>query len=177
MTLALRTTGEPTVVASSVTRLALTLDPETPPHAAQSCEEYVAAALTIPRVAMTLLSTLGFMAVALAVIGCYAVMAQGARERTRELGVRAALGASPSRNLWLMLSRGLVVAGVGVGIGIVLGAGLAQALASLLVGVSAADPATWLLAPVVLVITVLTACWLPSHRAAHADPMAALRCD
>ncbi len=173
--LAVRTTGNPRQIAGEIERLAVSIDPNASPHAAMTYEDYVAAAFTLPRVAATLLSVLGGLALLLAVMGIYAVISHGASQRTREFGVRLALGAQPAAMMRLILRQGLGLALAGLGLGVVAGIGASRALAGLLVGVTAADTVTWILVPVVLLGAAFAACWLPARRAARIDLMKALR--
>ena len=175
LTLAVRTAGSPRQLALPIEKLAVSLDPRGRPHAAMPFEDYIGAAFTIPRVAATLLTVLGVLALFLAVLGIYAVIFQSVGQRTRELGVRLALGAQPRDIRWLILRQGLVLAGLGLSLGAVAGLAVARLLASLLVGTSSADLVTWLLVPSLLFGAALAACWLPACRAARVDPMVALR--
>jgi hypothetical protein len=101
VTLALRTSSPLSQVGPALARLAVSLDPDAPPHASMSCEDYVRAAFTVPRVAVSLLSFLGLLAVLLAVLGMYAVVWHNVSQRMREFGVRMTLGAQAGNILWL----------------------------------------------------------------------------
>jgi predicted permease len=173
--LVVRTSGDPRHLANGIRRLAASIDPDVTPHAAMTYEEYVAAAFTVPRVAATLLSALGLLALLLAVLGIYAVISQNVNQRTREFGVRLALGARRSDVQKLVLMQGIKLAVVGMLLGALAGFGASRTLENLLVGVSAWDLATWILVPVLLFAAAFVACWLPAHRAARVDPMTALR--
>ncbi|MGH9428080.1 MAG: FtsX-like permease family protein, partial [Terriglobia bacterium] len=111
----------------------------------------------------------------LAMVGIYGVIAWTVRQRSREIGVRIALGAQRSAVLALVLRRGLKLAGAGIVLGLIGAISLTQLLRSLLFGVSPADPLTFLAVPVLMVLVALLACWLPAQRAAKVDPMEALR--
>lgn len=175
--LAVRTRGDPRHVANEIRRLAAAIDSDVTPHAAMTYEEYVAAAFTVPRVAATLLTALGVLALLLAVLGIYAVVSQNVNQRTREFGVRLALGARRSDVLKLVLTQGIVLAVLGILLGAAAGFGAGRALETLLVGMSARDPVTWVLVPALLFVAAFAACWLPARRAAKVDPMRALRCE
>jgi len=108
-------------------------------------------------------------------VGIYGVIAWTVRQRTREIGVRIALGAQRSAVLALVLRRGLKLAGAGIVLGLIGAISLTQLLRSLLFGVSPADPITFLAVPLLMVLVGLLACWLPARRAAKVDPMEALR--
>jgi ABC-type antimicrobial peptide transport system permease subunit len=155
----------------------MSLDPNAPPHAAMSCEDYVRSAFTVPRVAVTLLSFLGLVAMLLAVMGMYAVISHNVGQRLREFGVRMALGAQPGNISWLVLRQGLRLVAVGIGLGAVIGFAINLLIAGILVGVSATDLTTWLVVPLVLVAAVLAACWFPVRRAVRSQPLLALRCE
>jgi putative ABC transport system permease protein len=111
----------------------------------------------------------------LAMVGIYGVIAWTVRQRTREIGVRMALGAQRSAVLALVLRRGLKLATAGIVLGLLGAIGLTQLLRSLLFGVSPADPLTLLAVPALMLLVALLACWLPARRAARVDPMEALR--
>ena len=173
--LALRTDGDPHALAAQVTRLARSIDPTVTPHASMTYEDFVAAAFAIPNIAAILLTILGVLALLLAAMGIYAVMAQSVGQRTREFGVRLALGAHPSGVRNLIIRQGMRVTGVGLMLGLVGAAAVSRLLRSLLVGVSTTDPLTWLLVPLVLLIVTLAAVWFPARRASSVDPMSSLR--
>lgn len=175
LTLAVRTRGNPDSVARSIERLAVSLDPRLAPFASLDCETYMAAALAVPRVAAVLLTALGVVALFLAALGTYAVVAQNARQRRRELGVRLALGAQPADLLRLILNQGFALAGLGIVVGGFMGIAASRALASVLVGVKATDVAAWVVPPLLMLLATVSACWLPARRASRVDPIEALR--
>ena len=177
LTLAVRTQGDPAAVARAVEALSVSVDPRLKPFAALSYETFMSAAFLIPRMAAVLLTMLGLVALGLAALGTYAVIAQGAQQRQREIGVRLALGAQRRDILRLILNQGLGLAGLGIALGVLAGIGVAQALAGVLVGVKASDLLAWVGPPVVLLAITLVACWTPARRAAKTDPMEALRAE
>jgi len=177
LTLAVRTQGDPASVARAVEALSVSVDPRLKPFAALSYETYMSAAFLIPRMAAVLLTMLGLVALGLAALGTYAVIAQGAQQRLREIGVRLALGAQRRDILRLILNQGLGLAGLGIVLGALAGIGVAQALAGVLVGVNATDLLAWVGPPVLMLGVTLVACWTPARRAAKTDPMAALRAE
>src|SRR6185503_9821219 len=125
----------------------------------------------------TLSSLFGLVALALAAVGLYGVMAYSVSQRTREIGIRMALGARNENVLALVVGQGMKVVAAGLAAGAIAAFGLTRFIASRLYGISPTDP--WVLAIVsmLLVLTALLACWLPARRAAKTDPMEALRCE
>jgi ABC-type antimicrobial peptide transport system permease subunit len=115
------------------------------------------------------------VALLLAMVGLYGVRAYTVARRTREIGIRMALGASAGGVQWAVLREGLAVAGIGAGAGLLISLGLGRILASMLYQVSGADPLVFLTAPVLLVAVSLLACYLPARKASRVDPMVALR--
>jgi predicted permease len=170
-----RTTGDPRGIARAVERTAVAVDPLLKPVAALTMTEYTAGAFTIPRMAATLLSALGVIALLLAALGIYGVMAYSVGQRTREIGLRMALGAQRLDVLRMFVMQGMKLAGLGVLVGVVGTLAAAQVLSSLLIGVSARDPFIYLTVIALLIGVALLACWLPARRATKVDPMEALR--
>ena len=175
LTLAVRTSGDPKQLAQAVERLAVSIHPLASPHAAMTYEDYVAAAFTTPRLAATLLSLLGMLALCLAILGLYAVMSQNVGQRIREMGIRLALGAQPAELRRLIVRQGLWLTATGLLLGSMAGWAMSQLLSGVLVGVSAADVVTWLFVPLLLLGVALATCWLPARRASKVNPMVALR--
>ena len=124
-----------------------------------------------------LLSIFAGAALVLAAIGLYGVISYSVAQRTRELGIRFALGAQRSDVLRLILHQGMVVVAAGVIVGITASFGLTRLIASLLYGISASDPLTFLLLSAILVMVALFACWLPARRASAVDPIVALHAE
>jgi len=129
------------------------------------------------RLAATIFSTFGALALFLAVVGVYGVKAYTVARRTREIGIRKALGATAGGTLWLIVREGMVLTGAGLAIGLVLSAGVARLLSSLLYQVSALDPLAFTLAPLILAAAALIATYLPARRAANVAPSVAPRQD
>ncbi|MGA7317823.1 MAG: FtsX-like permease family protein, partial [Silvibacterium sp.] len=118
-----------------------------------------------------------FLALVLAAVGIFAVMANMVAERAREIGVRLTLGARREDILEMILGRAAVLTGAGVGLGIVMAAGLARMVANLLFGVRPGDPAVFVTTTVSIVIVALVASWAPARRAASVDPVESLRAE
>jgi predicted permease len=131
--------------------------------------------LWIVRAGAALVSILGGLALALALVGVYGVMAYAVVRRRREIGIRMALGAKPGEVVRMILRQGLIMTLGGAALGFLLALGTGRALSGMLYQVSPMDPAALTFAPAMLVATALFACWLPARRAAKVDPMVALR--
>jgi ABC-type antimicrobial peptide transport system permease subunit len=129
------------------------------------------------RLNMLLLGVFAAVALVLAIVGTYAVMAFVVSERAHEMGIRLALGARPGEVLWLVVGRGLRVGGLGVALGFAGALAAGQAIRRLLFGISPMDPLTLLAVALVIGMAVLIASYLPARRAARVDPMIALRAE
>jgi hypothetical protein len=127
------------------------------------------------RAGATLFSAFGALALGLAVVGVYGVKAYAVTRRTREIGIRMALGARADIVLWMILRDGAVMLALGLVFGLCLAVATGRLLGGLLYGVSALDPVAFTTAPALLAATALLACWLPARRATRIEPMAALR--
>ncbi|MEW6157340.1 MAG: ABC transporter permease [Verrucomicrobiota bacterium] len=170
-----RTKGDPIGIGAPLERTAMRIDPHLKPVAALTMENYTAAAFAVPRLAAFLLGGLGFTAALLAALGIYGVMAYTVNQRTREIGIRMALGAQAGDVLAHFLKEGLKLTSFGLAAGAVGAFAVAQLLVSVLVGVRASDPLTYALVALGLAAVALLACYLPAKRATHIDPMVALR--
>lgn len=125
--------------------------------------------------ALALLAIAGAMALILGVVGLYGVISYIVSQRTRDIGIRIALGASLPRVTGIFVRQGLILSGLGAACGSVAAIALTRMMKSLLFGVSPADPGTYLAVFTGLSLAALLASWLPARRAAHVDPMVALR--
>jgi predicted permease len=151
------------------------LDPYLPLSSSKLLTERLAMPLLPVRIATAVLSSFGLLALALAAIGIYGVMSYAVSRRTREIGVRVALGAQAADLLRLVLWQGMVPPLIGVALGILAALGLTRLVRSLLFGVSSADPLTYTGVAALLTTVALLACYIPARRATRVDPMVALR--
>jgi ABC-type antimicrobial peptide transport system permease subunit len=121
----------------------------------------------VTSLALWLLGLFALIALMLASVGIYGVMSYSVRQRTREIGTRLALGATPSNILWMVMRDGILVAGVGAAIGLAVGFGLSRQMRPLLYSTPPGDPVTMAAATVLLMVVALTACYIPARRAAR----------
>jgi macrolide transport system ATP-binding/permease protein len=172
-----RTRGEAGAALAQIRRELLALEPNLVFIDSQTMEEQVAATLFPARAAAWIVSIVGLVAMLLAAIGLYGVVAYSVARRTREIGIRMALGAQPSNVLALVLRQGLAVAGAGLLAGCVLAGGAARVIGGWLYGVGAADPLAWIAAAATVMGVATLANLLPARRAARVAPWMALRTD
>ncbi len=151
------------------------LDSELPLATVRTMDEWVSSSAGQPRLSGILVGAFAALAVLIATIGIYGVLAYSVSQRTREIGVRVALGAPRSGVVQLVVREGMTVAGVGIGIGLLGALGLGRALTSLVYGLAPRDPVTFAAVATILGIVALAACALPARRAAGVDPIVALR--
>jgi hypothetical protein len=151
------------------------LDPSLPRLAFAPLEELIADALVAQRIGAILTTLFGVAGLLLTAVGLYGVLAFTVAQRTREIGVRIALGAERRTVIGEMLRRGGQLATIGAGIGLVAAVALSRTIEALLFGVSAYDPVAYIAVVALLFATALLASWIPARRAARVDPMVALR--
>jgi predicted permease len=175
--LAIRTRGDPAALVPSVERAIWSVDATPPLVRVTTMAELLAASEAQRSFALAVFAAFAFTAVALAVVGLYGVVARRVEERTRELGVRAALGASPGRVAALVVRQGMALAALGIFVGALGAVAVARGLSSLLFGVSPVDAPTFGVTIVVLAGVSLLACGLPAARAARVDPAITLRAE
>jgi putative ABC transport system permease protein len=173
----LRTRVPPAQVVTAVRREVQTLDKDLPLYSVKGLDEHVTASLTPQRLLAHLITGFGLLALLLAGIGMYGLLAHLVSERTSEIGLRMALGAKRRDVVRLFVTQGMKLALSGVALGIAVASGLTPVIHSLLFGVSPLDPLTLTVVPLVLMLTALMACYVPARRAATGDPKAVLRYD
>ena len=175
--LVVRTAGDPSHVSGIVREAVHALDPGLPIESVQPMTEIVAESTAPPRFRAMLLSLFGAAALLLAVVGIYGVLSYSVGRRTRELGIRVALGAESRDVLRLVIGEGLALTGAGLAAGAAGAAILTRFLATLLFGVGRFDPVTYAGVALALVAAGLLACWVPARRATRVDPVTALRAE
>jgi predicted permease len=177
LTLQVRTRGEPLALAPEVRRVVRELDANLPLRDVNTLAQSITESLVVIRVPALMLSALGPLALLLAAIGIYSVLSYSVAQRTHEIGVRLALGASPHNVVALIVRQGIAVVATGlvVGLGAVYPASFY--LRRILVEVPAGDPAVFLPIPALLLAVAWLACWLPARRATRVDPLEALRAE
>jgi uncharacterized membrane protein YeaQ/YmgE (transglycosylase-associated protein family) len=177
MSLVVRTAGEPARLAGAVRAAIREVAPGQAFVEVVPLRAKLADAASTPRLFAALASAFGALALALAAVGLYGVVAYVARQREREIGVRVALGAPPARVLALMLRQGLAPVAAGLVVGLAGALAAARVLRALLFEVSATDPATYAAVAALLGAVAALAAYLPARRAARVDPLVALRAD
>ncbi|HET9281751.1 MAG TPA: ABC transporter permease [Candidatus Angelobacter sp.] len=175
LSLVVRTSGDPLAQTNAIRSVVHNIDPNQPVTAIRSMQENVAQSVSEPRFRTVLLSVFAGIALVLAAVGIFGVMAYSVAQRTRELGLRMALGASRGRVLQLVLINGVQLTLIGVGIGLVATFFLTRYVSSLLFNVPRYDPITLVGVVVALIIISLCACYIPARRATLVDPIVALR--
>jgi putative ABC transport system permease protein len=175
MTLVLRTDGDPTAFAPAVQREIRSLDPNQPVSDVRTMDQVMSEAVARSRFNTLLLGLFAGLATLLSAVGIFGVMNYSVALRTREIGLRLAVGAQPRQVLLLILKQGLMLTVVGVGLGLLAAFALTRLLTGLLFGVEAVDATTFATISLLLVLVSLLACYLPARRAMRIDPMLALR--
>jgi putative ABC transport system permease protein len=166
----LRTTGDPMQTVPLVRNTLRELEPNIIFIRVRAMDDVAAASTAVTRLAMRLLAGFAAVALTLAAVGIYAVMAYSVRRRTRELGTRVALGASRGDIIRLVMREGGVITAAGVLVGLTTGLLAARSLSAVLFGVPPSDPWSIAAAAVILGLTAMAACYLPARRASRVDP-------
>jgi predicted permease len=174
-TLVVHTAGAPATVEEAVRRQIHALDPAMAIYNEETMEQHVRTAYFLPRLAAMLFGTFGFIGLVLASVGLYGVMSYAVTRRTREIGIRMALGAKPGTVERLVLRQGMVLTLIAVALGWPAAWMLAKMASSFLYGIQPHDALTFALVPPFLAVIALVACYIPARRAASIDPMQALR--
>ena len=177
MDVVLRTSEPPMAVVPDVRRVVSALDPNLPIEEVRAVDDAVAASVSQPRFYMLLLSIFAGVALLLAAIGIFGVISYGVTQRTREIGVRVALGAEPASVLRLVVRGAATLAAIGVGMGLLGAWAGTRLLSKLLYGVAATDPLTFVVVAAVFTAVALLAAYLPARRATKIDPIVALRAE
>ena len=177
VTLVARTHGDPHAVLNAMRAEVQKLDPSISVYGTKTLTEHMGTSLFPARMAAIALGSFGVLALILAAVGIYGVMSHVVAGRTREIGLRMALGAQWSHVQRLILRQGMMLAVIGSVIGLVIAFGGARLMKSLLYGVSASDPITFLVVGLLLLGIALLACWIPARRASRVEPMIALRAE
>jgi len=177
MTLVVRATFDPNLLISGIRDEVWAVDKDQPVTEVKTMDQYVADSVSPRRFNVLLLAIFASLALGLASVGIYGVMAYSVTQRIHEIGIRVALGAQSSHVMKLVVGRGMALVVVGVAIGLAGALALTRVMTSLLYGVSATDPMTFAVVPAVLVAVALLASYIPARRATKVDPMIALRCE
>lgn len=175
MTILVRTVNDPLTLVSAVRNELQQMDPEQPMAAIATMDQLLAGSLSRSRFTMLVLGVFAALALVLASVGIYGVIAYSVTQRTQEFGIRLALGASRRDVLRLVLGQGARLALLGVGLGVIAALIVTRLMATLLYGISASDPVTFTAVALLLAIVALAACYIPARRATRVDPIVALR--
>jgi ABC-type antimicrobial peptide transport system permease subunit len=177
VTLVARTRGDPRQVLSALRSKVHKLDPSISVYAAKTLKEHMGTSLFPARMAAIALGSFGILALILAAVGIYGVMSHVVAGRTREIGLRIALGAQLSDVQKLILKQGMLLAAIGSSCGLLIAFGGARMMKNLLYGVGTSDPITFTCVALLLFGIALIACWIPARRASHVEPMIVLRAE
>ena len=172
-----RTVGDPTNLVTSMRNLVRGIDATVPISNVQTGSDHLALALLVPRIGASLLGPAGLVALVLGVIGLYGVMSYSVARRTQEIGIRMALGAQKPDVLMMIIKEGMGLVGIGLLLGLIVAFAITRILTSLLYGISATDPATFIAVSLLLAGVALVSIFMPARKALKVDPIIALRYD
>jgi putative ABC transport system permease protein len=175
MNLIVKSGVSPAALSAAVREVVNTVDKDQPIAETSTMEQLVSDSVATRRVTLVLLGLFSGLALVLAAIGIYGVISYSVAQRTQEIGIRVALGAQRSSLMSMILKQGLRTALLGIGIGLVAALGLTQLMKSLLFGIGATDPVTFISVAATLLLVALAACYLPARRAMCVDPLVALK--
>jgi putative ABC transport system permease protein len=175
MSIVLRTNSDPASLSSFVRREILAVDKDQPISDVRTMEQLLSESVSSRKFSMLLFTLFAGVAMILAAVGIYGVMSYSVTQRTHEIGIRMALGAQPGDVLKMIVGQGMLVVAIGVAIGVAASFGFTLFMQSMLFGVGAADPVTFIIVPLILTGVALGACFVPARRATKVDPMVALR--
>ena len=175
MTLVVRTTSDPLSLASAVRSQINAVDPDQPISEIKTLDQHLADSVSQGRSMMLLFGTFASLALVLAILGIFGVMSFTVTQRTHEIGIRMALGASTGDVIRIIVGRGMAMALIGVGIGLIAAYFLTRLMENMLYGVTATDPMIFALIPLLIACVAFMACYIPARRATRVDPMTALR--
>jgi putative ABC transport system permease protein len=177
MDVVMRTSGDPLALVPAVRQVVRQMDPDIPISNARTEEQWITANSAQPRLNAALLGIFATLALVIAAVGVYGILAYSVTQRTREIGLRMALGASRGGVLRLVVREGMTVGIAGIVVGVAGALALGRTVASLVFGVRVYDPATFVIVVATLTLVALAACTIPAARAARVDPQVALRGD
>jgi len=172
-----RTTADPASLAAALRREIAAVDADLPVYDVRTMNQVIAESVAQRRFTMGLLAIFAFAALGLAALGLYGVISYAVTQRTREIGLRMALGGRRLDVLGLVVGQGMKMAMIGALAGLLASLVLTRLMKGLLYGVSASDPLTYIAVALLLTLVALMACWIPARRATKVDPMVALRCE
>jgi putative ABC transport system permease protein len=175
MTIALRATSDPLALVGAMRREVAAIDPDQPISNITTMSNLLAASVARTRFNFLVFSIFAAIALTLAAVGIYGVIAYSVSQRTHEIGIRLALGAQAADVLRLIIRQGMGLVLAGVGIGLAGALALTRLMKTLLFGVSATDPLTYIVITLLLAFFALLACWIPARRATKVDPLVALK--
>lgn len=173
--LAVKTRGNPAAIATAIRSEMREIDPSLAVYNIQTMREYVSKALLLPRLCGILFGVFGVVGLTLAIVGLYGVISYGVRRRTREIGIRMAIGATPSDVVSLIALEGLGVTLFGTAIGLAVSLAVSKILAQFLLGIGPRDLATFTAVPAILIVVAAAAVWFPAKRASHAEVLRTIR--